>query len=79
MRNLQELTVKIIEGMSITYNIEKDIRYKQGIEKGIEKEKTENVQRLLLETDFQIEKIASLARVSVAFVKRIKKELGKNK
>ena len=90
LRNLQELTIKITEAMSITYNIEKDIRYQQGIERGIERgiekgfekgseqEKTGFVQRLLLETEFTMDKIASLAKVSVAFVKKVKKELERN-
>ncbi|MCB0519791.1 MAG: hypothetical protein H6577_13195 [Lewinellaceae bacterium] len=37
MRKLQPLTIQIIEEMPWIYDIESDIRYKQGIEKGIEK------------------------------------------
>ena len=49
----------------------------EGIEKGIEKKNRIFVTNLLEETDFSNEKIALMADVSVAFVKKIRKELGK--
>ncbi len=55
----------------------------QGLQKGIQEgtQKTSRlfVENLLKEPGFSIEKIASLANVSLAFVKRVKKELGKKK
>ena len=62
---------------------EKDILYRRGELKGIEKGKEEGeekksfkvVKNLLLNTDFTIAKIAGLADVTEAFVKKVKKTL----
>jgi hypothetical protein len=58
---------------------EKDILYRRGelkgIEKGIEKGKQAFVKNLLLHTDFAIAKIAGLSDVTEAFVKKVKKTL----
>jgi len=43
-----------------------------GIEQGIEKSKLAFVKSLLADTDFDVEKIASLANVTIEFVQRIK-------
>ncbi len=45
LRNLQEETIKQIETMPFTYNLESDIRYKQGIEKGIERGIEKGIER----------------------------------
>ena len=52
---------------------EKDILYRRGELKGEEKKSHEVVKNLLLNTDFTIAKIASLANVTEAFVKKVKK------
>jgi predicted transposase/invertase (TIGR01784 family) len=49
----------------------------KGLERGVEKSKEEFVKNLLSNTDFDIAKIASLAVVSEAFVKKIKKSIRK--
>ena len=54
---------------------EKDILYRRGELKGIEKGKIAIVKNLLLKTDFTIAKIASLTNVTEAFVKKVKKTL----
>lgn len=69
--------------MPITIDIEKDTLYLQGIEKGIEqgrqeeriKEKKLFVENLLRNTDFDDQKIANLADVNLAFVRKVKKEI----
>ena len=54
---------------------EKDILYRRGELKGIEKGKIAIVKNLLLKTDFTIAKIAGLTNVTEAFVKKVKKTL----
>lgn len=54
---------------------EKDILYRRGELKGIEKGKEAVVKNLLLNTNFTIGKIASLSDVTEAFVKKVKKTL----
>jgi hypothetical protein len=54
---------------------EKDILYRRGEKKGMEKGKETVVKNLLLKTDFTIAKIAALSDVTEAFVKKVKKTL----
>ena len=70
--------------MALTYNIERDIRYNQGLEKGLEKglqkglvkatadRNTAFVEYLLQHTTHSVEEIAELVGVSTEFVKKIK-------
>ena len=90
LRNLQPEVIIKLEAMSLIYDLETDIRYIQGTEKGIEigtekgieKTKYEDrrlfVTNLILETDFNNEKIAKLADVSIEFVEHIRQELNQN-
>ena len=55
---------------------EKDIFYRRGEKKGMERGKVAFVKNLLLHTDFTIAKIAGLADVTEAFVKKGKEDLG---
>jgi hypothetical protein len=71
LRNLQPLTVKTIAAMPFIYDIESDLRYKQGLEKGLEKAKIEFVLKLLAAGDFKLQQIADLANVDVDFVKKV--------
>jgi len=73
LRNLQVETFKQIEGMGIRYNIETDVVYQKGIEEG----KKEMIIELLKDASLSIEKIASMAKVSGAYVKQIQKEITK--
>jgi hypothetical protein len=54
------------------YNIENDIRFKQGIER----EKLVVVTNMIQKTDFSDDKIADIAEVSIEFVQGIQKSLG---
>jgi hypothetical protein len=83
LRKLQKQTIQTITQMGWEYELETDIRYLQGIEKGEEKKDTEkNIQfvtTLLLDNKFHfdVDTIANLAGVSVEFVEDIKKHLYK--
>ena len=87
LRKVEDLTLKITNKMPILIDIEKDTLYLQGMEKGMEKgiekgrqeekikEKKLFVENLLRNTEFDNQRIASLAGVSIAFVGKVKKEL----
>ncbi|MBL7813843.1 MAG: Rpn family recombination-promoting nuclease/putative transposase [Saprospiraceae bacterium] len=93
LRKIENLTIKITEEMPITYNIETDYLYEQGLEKGletgiqkgIEKGRSETdyqnkfnfVLNLLKNTDFSNEKIAFLAGVDSQFVEKVVADLNK--
>ena len=83
LRKVEDLTLKITNKMPILIDIEKDTLYLQGMEKGIEKGRQEEkikekklfVENLLRNTEFDNQRIARLAGVSIAFVGKVKKEL----
>ena len=83
LRNLQPEVIIKLEAMSLVYDLETDIRFLQGTEKGIEigTEKTKHAEKrlfvtnLITETEFSNEKIAKLAYVSIEFIEQIRKEL----
>jgi predicted transposase/invertase (TIGR01784 family) len=83
LRNLAPESLKIMDSVANYMSEEKDILYRRGELKGIEKGKEEGeekksfkvVKNLLLNTDFTIAKIAGLADVTEAFVKKVKKTL----
>ncbi len=77
LRKIEDLTIKITEEMPITYDIETDYLYLKGIEKGIEKDKAEVVKNMILQTDFDDAKIASIVIVSIPFVQNIRKKMKK--
>ena len=58
---------------------EKDILYRRGelkgMEKGRQEEKEMLVKNLLLNTDFTVSKIAGLTNVAESFVKKVRKAL----
>ena len=54
---------------------ERDILYRRGEKKGMEKERETFVKNLLLNTDFTVAQIAGLTNVTAAFVKKVKKTL----
>lgn len=76
--------------MPITYNIETDYLYQQGIatgeqkgiEKGLEKgqilEKQKTIERLLVLYNWSIQQVADFAEVSESFVINIKNQLIKD-
>ena len=79
LRNLAPDNLKIMDSIANYFSDEKDILYRRGelkgIEKGIEKGKKAIVKNLLLKTDFTIAKIAGLTNVTEAFVRKVKKTL----
>jgi predicted transposase/invertase (TIGR01784 family) len=79
LRNLAPGNLKIMDSVANYMSEEKDIFYRRGelkgIEKGIEKGKNAFVKNLLLNTDFTIAKIAELSDSTEAFVKKVKKTL----
>ena len=88
LRKLQTETSKQIELMSSKIDIRKDPFYQKGkiegvaegiekgIEKGIEEQSHLFVISLLENTDFDDQKIALIARVSIEYVRKVKKEAG---
>jgi hypothetical protein len=76
LRNLQLEIIKQLENMALTYDLENDIRFKQGIEKGIEQEKVQTIQAMLLEK-MKPEQIAKITKTSLDFVKKIANSLKK--
>lgn len=75
IRKLEEQTEKQIEAMPITYDIETDYLYKQGIERGVEQNKHLTVKKALLKKKLTIEEIAELMEVSIDFVLSVQSEL----
>lgn len=77
LRNLSELTEKIVEKMAWTYDIETDAFYKRGLEKGMEKgmEKSniKGIQNALKQQVLTVAQIADLFEVEEAFVLKIQK------
>ena len=65
-------TMGIIETIKM---LTREEALEEGIEKGREKEKINFVHNLLLNTDFDVARIATLTGASQAFVKKIKKEI----
>lgn len=91
LRKLQKQTIQTITQMGWEYELETDIRYLQGVEKGEEKGIAKGIEQgieitkekdnyrfvvsLLSETKFSAEKIARLADVTIEFVEKVKREL----
>ncbi|HWK05172.1 MAG TPA: hypothetical protein VNS58_16140 [Puia sp.] len=75
LRNLESENLRIMDSIANYISEEKDILYRRGEIKGIEKGKETFVKNLLLNTDFTIPKITALTNVTEAFVKKIKKTL----
>jgi hypothetical protein len=76
-----------MESVSTFFKIEKDFLYRIGEKKGMEKGEVRGIERgmerksfilvknLLVESDFTVAKIASVAAVTEAFVRKVKKTL----
>jgi predicted transposase YdaD len=90
LRKIEALAIKITEEMPIHYDIETDALYQRGTEKGFGKGRVEGIERgreqealkknylfvtdLLLDTDFDDERIARLVKVHLPFVQQVKEE-----
>ena len=71
-----ELLTRKENAMGIIETIKKITR-EEALEEGAEQKTYEFVKNLLLNTDFDNAKIASLARVPETFVEKVKKEVNK--
>jgi predicted transposase YdaD len=85
LRNLVQETQKQVKDMGLTYNITEDPLYQEGLlkgeEKGIEKGQKAREKSLIIDMlkdgTLTVEKIATLAKVSVEYVKQVAGEMGK--
>jgi predicted transposase YdaD len=77
LRNLQAEIIKQLELMALTYDLEKDIRFKQGIEKGVEKRNIEAIQTMR-QNNLSVEQIAQYLNLPLDFVKEVIKKKTKN-
>ncbi len=76
LRNLQEEIVNQIKDMAFTYDLQTDIRFKQGIDLGEERKAVYAVINML-EENFSFERIAKIQGVTVSFVKKVADSLKK--
>lgn len=76
LRKLQSQIIKHITAMALTYNIEEDLRYKQGQEIGKGKEKIKIIINLI-KLNLPTEQIMQAAEVSKEFVEEISKQIKK--
>lgn len=58
--------------MPITYDIRKDVRFKQGNQEGKQEGKQEVVISLLQNTSYSLDSMANLVKVSIDFVQKTK-------
>ncbi len=80
IRNLENVTEKIIEDMPITYDIEKDGLYKKGVLKGIEQGSEKNHEQTLLAINYlkegkTIKEIVVLTGLAEKKVKELKEQI----
>ena len=79
LRNLQQLTINISEKMALVYDLETDVRFKQGVERGIEQGRGEEkelfIKNLLHKGLLSYDQIAEVAEVSVEHVQAIVRQL----
>jgi hypothetical protein len=82
LRNLQPQTKKEVDKMPIIYDLTKDIRFKEGLEKGLEKveakvnlEKRASAIRMLKLNTLSVVVIAEILDVPLDFILKIQKEL----
>ncbi len=74
LRKLQTQVVNQSKTMALIYNIEDDLRYQQGLEKGLKKGELEKAKRAiknLLSTSLTHQQIADSLEVSIDLVKEI--------
>lgn len=75
LRKLQELTIQISKKMALVYDLETDIRYRQGLRKGVKKGKIEGreevIMSLLKNGAFSIDQIAQALGLTIEQVQKI--------
>jgi hypothetical protein len=62
--------------MPINYEIETDGLYLEGIEKGVEKNKFDNVSRLLLQKKYTLKDIMVILDVTESYIRKVALEIG---
>ena len=78
IRKLQKLVTKIVSSMAFTYDMENDIRFKQGEARGEARGETKGkVTSLLLYTEMTVEEIAVKTGVDINYVEGLAQELRK--
>ncbi len=80
LRNLQQEIINQIKDMAFTYDLHSDIRFRQGVNLGInqgEEKKAVAAIKNMLTSNFPLEQIASIVDVSYDFVKKIADSLKK--
>ena len=60
--------------MPVTYDIEQDSLYQEGVERGIERKTIQVIQEMLKDPSLTVDKIAQFTGTSVEFVERVKKK-----
>lgn len=79
LRNLQQLVINVSEQMALVYNLENDIRFKQGEERGEARGKSEAkdllIRNMLRKGILTHEQIAEIAEVPIESVKTIAQQL----
>jgi hypothetical protein len=79
LRKIDGETIKISEDMPITYDISQDYLYNKGIEHGIKKEKVLIVKNLIINPDFDDDKIVLISGATKALIQKVRKELNRKK
>jgi predicted transposase YdaD len=77
LRNLTQETQKQVTDMGLLYDITKDYLYQEGLTKGREEEKRENIAKMLVKQKLSLEEIADFFEVTVAYVEAVARELKK--
>ena len=75
LRNLQPEITKILTTMSITYDVTQDLRYLEGVEIGVEKNKKEMIVKLLKEGSWSLQKISDFVEVDIDTIIAISNEM----
>ncbi len=77
LRNLTKETQKQVTDMGLLYDITKDYLYQEGVNKGREEEKRENIAKMLARQKLNVAEIADTLGVTIEYVESIAKELRK--
>ena len=83
LRSVQQIILEEEQYMAITYNLKNDLRYRQGLEEGMQmgykkatsERNADFVKYLIQHTEYDDARIASTLNVSLAFVNEIRKSL----